>query len=158
MDARQNSPMTSTAAPNERETTAAARRRIDAADRARRWREEQRRADAAREAELDALKAENQKLRVERDGLRDALGRIGAAAAVDEDLARSVVRMGAISRDATGRLFIGRSSVKIADIIDKAILLRSGGSDQGQAAYEATRVKVLRRLTQFILPPADAAP
>ncbi len=41
-------------------------------------------------------------LRAERDRLRDALGRVGAGAVIDEDLARAVVRMGAIGRDPTG--------------------------------------------------------
>ena len=169
------------ALPNiERETTAAARRRVAAADRARRWREEQREAEFARIAELDALRkevaalqaerqaatdreAEAARLRAElyaardeRDRLRVHFDRLAKADTVDEDLVRAVARLGGLSRSPAGPLAIRNPKIAVADVVAAAALIRCGGQSAGQAAYDAARARVLARLSQFILPPYAA--
>lgn len=166
--------MTEALPPNDRATTAAARRRVAAADRARRWREEQRVSELARIAELGALRDEIAALRVERKGveneaarlraelcsLRDELGRMRAqfdtlakTDMVDEDLARALVRMGGLRRSPAGPLAIGVPKIAVADVVAAAALIRCGGQSAGQAAYDAARARVLARLSQFVLPP-----
>ncbi|TGD99741.1 hypothetical protein [Methylobacterium nonmethylotrophicum] len=163
--------------PTDRETTAAARRRVAAADRARRWREEHREAELARIAELDALRAEVATLRAERKGVeneaarlraelyavRDELGRLRAhldmfarAFTVDEDLARALIKMGAIRRSPAGPLAIGRPTVSVSEVINVAGLVRCGGQKAGQAAYDAARARVLERVAMLVPPPNDA--
>lgn len=148
--------MTDAVTPTTRETSAAARRRVAAADRARDWRERQREVEAARVAELDALRSEVADLRAERDRLQSALGRIGAAASIDEDLARALVRMGGLRRSLAGPLAIANPKVSVADVIAVAGYIRCGGKAAGQAAFDAARRRVLERLSQFLPPPVEA--
>nr|WP_137830661.1 hypothetical protein [Methylobacterium sp. L1A1] len=148
--------MTETLPSIERETTAAARRRVAAADRARRWREEQREAEAARLAELDGLRAEVMSLRAERDRLQAAVGHADAASGIDEDLARAFVKMAGLRRSAAGPISIVHAQVAAADVIAVAAYIRCGGRAAGQAAYDAARRRVLERLQQFLLPPGEA--
>ncbi|WP_210170419.1 hypothetical protein [Methylobacterium sp. Leaf456] len=140
--------MTDTTPTTERESTAAARRRVAAADRARKWREEQREADATRQAEIDALRAEVADLRAQRDGLEQ----VAEAATVDEDLVRALVKMGGLHRSPAGPLAIGKPQVSVADVVSVAGYLRCGGRSAGQEVYDAARGRVLDRLAQFVLP------
>jgi hypothetical protein len=163
--------------PTDRETTAAARRRVAAADRARRWREEQREAEIAREAENAALRdrvdgltaelkgAENEAaklraelhaVRAESERLRTHFDKLASADMVDEDLARALVRMGGLRRSPAGPLAIGVPKIAVADVVAAAALIRCGGQSAGQAAYDAARARVLARLSQFVLPSHDA--
>ena len=163
--------------PTDRETTAAARRRVAAADRARRWREEHRKVELARIAELDALRAEVARLRAERKAVENEAARMRAelhaardeaarlrkhfdtlarADTVDEDLARALVRMGGLRRSAAGPLAIGRPEVAVADVVAAAALIRCGGKAAGQAAYDAARARVLERVAMLVPPPYDA--
>ncbi|MEN3234073.1 MULTISPECIES: hypothetical protein [Methylobacterium] len=170
--------MTEPRPSTDRETTAAARRRIAAADRAREWRERQREAEVARIAELDALRAENAALRAERkavenetatvrselyaaraesDRLRAHFDRLASADTVDEDVIRALVRMGAIRRSpGGGPLAIGRPTVSVSDVLNVAGLIRCGGKGAGQAAYDVARAHVLERLSEFVPPLYDA--
>ena len=173
--------MTEALPPTDRETTAAARRRIANADRAREWRERQREAEVARIAEIDALRAENATLRAERQAaadreneaarLRAELYAVRAEAArlrthfdtlakadtVDEDVIRALVRMGAIRRSpGGGPLAIGRPTVSVSDVLNVAGLIRCGGQEAGQAAYDAARARVLERVAMLVPPPYDA--
>ncbi len=146
-----------TDAATTRETSAAARRRAEAADRARDWREKQRKAEAARQAELDALRAEVADLRNERDLLQAGLDRVAAAATIDEDLVRALVKMGGLRRSPAGPLAIANPKVLVADLVSVAGYIRSGGMEAGQAAFDAARAKVLARLDLFLVSPAGGA-
>lgn len=165
--------------PN-REATAAGRRRVAAADRARRWREQQRQAAAVREAEnvalrdeVAALRAERQAaanredgaarlraelyaVRDERDRLRVHFDQLAKANMVDEDLVRAIVRLGGLRRSLAGPLAVGNPTVAVADIVAAAALIRCGGKEAGQFAYDAARARVLDRLRTFVPPPDDA--
>lgn len=136
--------------------TSAARRRVAAADRSREWRERQRETEAARVAELDALKAEVASLRAERDRLLAALGHASVVSGIDEDLARAVVKMAGLRRSAAGPLSIAHAQVATADIIAVAAYIRCGGRSAGQLAYDAARRRVIERLQQFLPPPGEA--
>lgn len=149
-------PMTETAPSHDRESTAAARRRVAAADRARRWREEQRETEAARVAELDALRAEIATVTAERDRLQGVFARMAASDMVDEDIVRAVVRLGGLCRDATGLLAVARSTVAVRDVVNVAGYIRCGGRAAGQAAFDAARHHVLERLIEFVPPSHDA--
>lgn len=164
----------------EREMSAAARRRAAAADRARRWREEQREAELAREAEnaalrteITALRAECQAaavredkaarlraelytLRAERDRLWTHFDRLAKADTVDEDVIRALIKMGAICRSPAGPLAIGRPTVSVSDVINVAGLVRCGGQEAGQAAYDAARAHVLERVAMLVPTSYDA--
>ncbi|KMO22323.1 hypothetical protein [Methylobacterium platani] len=172
--------MTEALPPTDRETTAAARRRVAAADRARRWREEHREAELAREAENAALRAEVTALRAERQAAadreeeaarlraelyaaRDELGRLrthfdtlAKADMVDEDLSRAVVRLAGLRRSLAGPLAVGNPTVAVADIVAAAALIRCGGKEAGQSAYDVARTRVLDRLRMFVPPPDEA--
>lgn len=147
----------------DRATTAAARRRTANADRARKWRERQREAELAREAENATLQAEAARLRAElyavrheRDRLRTHFDRVAKADTVDEDVIRALIKMGAIRRSPAGPLAIGRPTVSVSDVINVAGLVRCGGQDAGQAAYDAARAHVLERVAMLVPPPYDA--
>lgn len=161
----------------DRETTAAARRRVAAADRARKWREEHREAGLAREAEnatlrdrvdsltagLKAAEDEAARLRAELHAARDEAARLrvhfdrlAKSDTVDEDLARALIKMGAIRRSLAGSLAIGRPTVSVSDVINVAGLVRCGGQEAGQAAYDAARARVLERVAMLVPPPYDA--
>lgn len=142
--------MTNTVITNERETTAAARRRVAAAERARDWREKQRVIELTREAENVALRKEVAALKAERDQLQAALGHTGATASIDEDLVRAVVKMGAICRSTVGLLAVSKPQVSVSDIIAVAGYIRCGGRQAGQAAFDAARMRVLERVAQFV--------
>ncbi|BAQ49433.1 hypothetical protein [Methylobacterium aquaticum] len=163
--------MTETLPTTERETTAAARRRVAAADRARDWRERQREAEVARIAELDALRAEVATLRAERkavenetatvrselyaaraesERLRAHFDKLARADTVDEDLARAIVRLGGLRRTETGPLAIGRPEVAVRDVVAAAALIRCGGATAGQEAYDAARSRVFQRLAMLV--------
>lgn len=145
-------PVTETIPDTERESTAAARRRVAAADRARDWREKQREAAEARQAELDGLRAEVAALKAQRDWLQAGLDRVAAAATVDEDLVRALVKMGGLRRSPAGPLAIGTPRVSVADVVSVASYLQCGGKAAGQEAFDAARGRVLVRLAQFVLP------
>lgn len=137
------------------ETSAAARRRVAAADRAREWRERQRETEAARVAELEDLRTELDVVRAERDRLRAALGQADGAS-IDEDLVRALVTMGAVRRSPAGPLAIGKPQVSVADVVSVAGYVRCGGRAAGQAAYDAARARVLERVAQFLPAPGEA--
>lgn len=141
-----------TDAVTNRETSAAARRRVANADRARDWREKQRVAEAARQSELDALREEVAILKAQRDRLQIRLDQVAAAATVDEDLVRALVRMGGLRRSPAGPLAIGKPQVSVADVVSVAGYLRCGGRTAGQEAFDTARGRVLDRLAQFVLP------
>lgn len=139
-----------------RETSAAARRRVAAADRAREWRERQRETEAARVAELDALRAELDEVKAERDRLQGVFAKLAVADLVDEDIVRALVRMSAIRRSPGGPLAIGKPQVSVADVVSVAGYIRCGGKEAGQEAYDAARARVLERLQQFLPSPGEA--
>ncbi|MEE7456823.1 hypothetical protein MPAR168_00535 [Methylorubrum populi] len=139
-----------------RETSVAVRRRAANADRARDWRKRQREAEAARQAELDALRTEVTTLKAERDRLQGVFARMAASDMIDEDIVRALVRLGGLCRDAAGPLAIARPTVAVRDVVAAASLIRCGGKEAGQAAYDAARGQVLERLSQFLPPPGEA--
>lgn len=152
--ARHDGGMSETALTAERETTAAARRRVEAADRARRWREQQREAEAARQAQLDALRAEVESLRADRD-------RLSAAARVDDEVLRAVARLARCRVQPDGRVTVHRIEISARDLLNVSAFLLVGtrGEDEpgGQAAFDEARRRVMDRLGRFALPAEDEA-